>query len=207
MLINLVVLTALVYLTVVQTMAGWLAQLRKGEAVSLFPARSGRPVPAWAQIAFMLVGLLLAIPLIYFTWVPLPVALPPAVASMLDVLGLAVFLAGFGLIVWGRRALGANWGVSTSREVKLRPDHQLVQGGPFAHIRHPMYAGWWLALVGLLLIYWTWLILLMLVMSLASFYKRARLEETVLAERFGDDWRAYVARTGFMFPRWRGARG
>lgn len=201
MLVDIIVIATLSYMTVIQSLGGWLNLLRRGEAVSPVPRASGRTWPAWAQIGFMLLGVVIAIPFVYFLWVPLPMSVSPAAANALRIVGLAAYLVGFGLIVWGRRVLGSNWGISNSREVRLRPDHVLVESGPFAYIRHPMYLGWWLSLAGLVAIYWNWLPVVLLVMSLASFGMRARLEEKVLAERFGDAWEAYVARTGFVVPR------
>jgi protein-S-isoprenylcysteine O-methyltransferase Ste14 len=92
------------------------------------------------------------------------------------------------------------WGLSTSRNVKLLDDHQLVQSGPFAFVRHPMYFGWWVAMFGLLLLYPTWVVLLLLVSSLIAFFGRARREEVALAERFGEAWKEYKKRTRFLIP-------
>lgn len=110
------------------------------------------------------------------------------------------FVAGTALVVWARKTLGRMWGISTSREVKLLPNHQLVTNGPYALVRHPMYFGWWAALFGALLVYRTWVLVLLLIMSLVVFYRRARLEETILAARFGEEWQAYVKRTSFLVP-------
>jgi protein-S-isoprenylcysteine O-methyltransferase Ste14 len=63
-----------------------------------------------------------------------------------------------------------------------------------------MYFGWWTVLLGALLIYRTWILVLLLAMSLVVFYRRARLEEATLAGRFGAEWQAYVKRTKFLVP-------
>jgi len=103
-------------------------------------------------------------------------------------------------MLWARRTLGRMWGLSTSREVRLLEDHQLIQSGPYALVRHPMYFGWLAAMVGLLLLYPVWLVAAMLVFSALAFLGRARREEEALAERFGETWSAYRKRTRFLIP-------
>jgi len=56
-------------------------------------------------------------------------------------------------------------------------------------VRHPMYFGWWVALLGALLIYRTWILALFLAMSLVVFYRRARLEEATLGARLAPSGR------------------
>ncbi len=198
--IDAVVIAGLAYLSFAMALAGWFASLRRGEAVTLVPMRGGRGAVLAAQLAMVVVGLFLSAALIYWLWIPLPIALPPALDAVLAGLGLVLFVGGTAFVLWARQTLGRMWGISTSREVKLLPDHQLITAGPYGLIRHPMYFGWWLALVGVLLIYHTWTVALMLAISLLAFSQRARLEEKVLAERFGLEWQAYVARTRSLIP-------
>ncbi len=103
-------------------------------------------------------------------------------------------------MLWARWALGSMYGVSTSSTAPLQAQHRLIQRGPYAFVRHPIYLGYWLLLLGVTLIYRTWTPLLLFVMCLAAFYRRARREEEALAERFGDEWRAYTRRTKFLIP-------
>ena len=198
--VNAVVIVGVAYLAFAMALAGWIAGLRRGEAVTLLPARGDGAGTLAAQLSLVLVSLVVCAVLFYLLWIPLPFAVPPDTALVLAVIGLAIFVAGALFIVWARRTLGRMWGISTSRQVKLLPDHQLIDGGPYALVRHPMYFGWWVALLGALLIYRTWILVLLLAMSLVVFYRRARLEETTLAARFGAVWQAYVKRTKFLIP-------
>ena len=198
--VDIIVIAGVAYLAFAMALAGWIAGLRRGEAVTLLPARGDGTGALAAQLGLVLVSLVVCAVLFYWLWIPLPLAVPPAAAPILAAAGLAIFVAGALFIVWARRTLGRMWGISTSREVKLLPDHQLIAGGPYALVRHPMYFGWWTALLGALLIYRTWILVLLLIMSLIVFYRRARLEETTLAARFGAAWQAYVKRTKFLIP-------
>jgi len=198
--VNAVVIVGVAYLAFAMALAGWIAGLRRGEAVTLLPARGDGAGTLAAQLSLVLVSLVVCAVLFYLLWIPLPFVVPPGAAPALAAGGLVIFVAGALFIVWARRTLGRMWGISTSRQVKLLPDHQLIDGGPYALVRHPMYFGWWVALLGALLIYRTWILVLLLAMSLVVFYRRARLEETTLAARFGAVWQAYVKRTKFLIP-------
>ena len=194
-----IVIVSMIYISFALTVADWLVALRKGQAVSLLPERGGRKYPLWMQIALMVVGLLICIPLFYYGWVPL-FKIAGNARTILKVVGLIIYLAGFGFTLWARRTLGKYWGLSTSLDVKLFDEHQLIQSGPYAFVRHPMYFGAWIFMFGLLLLYPTWTILILLVSMLTAFSGRARREEVALAERFGDSWVEYKQRTWFIIP-------
>jgi protein-S-isoprenylcysteine O-methyltransferase Ste14 len=194
-----IILVVLVYISFVLTLADWLVALKKGQAVTLLPERKGGAWPLWTQVAMVLLGLALCVPLFYFLWIPL-IKIPIQVGRILDVIGLFVYLVGVAFVLWARRTLGKMWGLSTSRNVMLRDDHQIIQDGPYAFVRNPMYFGWWVAMFGLLLVYPTWVVLLFLTFSVVSFSGRARREDKALAERFGLAWDEYKKRTKFLIP-------
>lgn len=196
---NWIVITGVVILLGV-ILASWLVSYRTPKAA---PVRSGDwffVLPAWAQVTGGLSACVLFGYLGYLLWIPLPLVASSQVSWTLQLVGLALFLAGWLLVLWARWALGSMYGVSTSFAAPLQVQHRLIQRGPYAFVRHPMYLGYWLLLAGVTLIYCTWAPLLLFVMCLASFYRRAQREEKALAERFGDDWRAYAAHTKFLIP-------
>ncbi|MGZ9222969.1 MAG: methyltransferase family protein [Anaerolineales bacterium] len=194
-----IVITSMLYVTFVLTVPEWMAALRKGQAVTLLPERKGGNWPMWSQIAILFLGLLLCVPLFYYGWVPL-LTPPSSMAQILSVLGLTIYIVGMSFMLWARRTLGENWGLSTSLQAKLRDDHELVRSGPYAFVRHPMYFGAWAFMFGLLLLYPKWVMLVFTVSMLASLSMRARREEIALAERFGDVWVKYKKRTKFIIP-------
>jgi protein-S-isoprenylcysteine O-methyltransferase Ste14 len=195
-----VVVVTMIYLSFVLTLAEWLAALRRGEAVGLLPDRQGGKAPIWAQVGMVVLGLALCAVMFYYLWIPLPVGWSESTARFLALFGLSVYMAGCAFVLWARRTLGRMWGLSTSQQVKLLDDHQLIQDGPYAFVRHPMYFGWWVAMFGLTLLYPVWMIFLLFVFSVISFIGRARREEKALAERFGDQWAGYKVHTKFLIP-------
>jgi len=198
--VDIVVVAGIAYLIFAMALAGWIAGLRRGEAVTLLSEQGSRARNLALQIGVGVVSLGVCAVLVYVLWLPLPLKVSWPGHLFLQIGGLGLFVAGTVLVLWARQTLGRMWGLSTSREVKLLRDHQLVKSGPYRLIRHPMYSGWWLALIGLVLIYWTWILVLMLLSSLLVFARRAGLEERTLSERFGAEWEAYAASTKSLIP-------
>jgi protein-S-isoprenylcysteine O-methyltransferase Ste14 len=103
---------------------------------------------------------------------------------------------GFGLGVYARWHLGRNWGMPMSR--KEQPE--LVTSGPYAFIRHLIYTGLILAMLGSAIgvnIFWA----VLLVPVGAYFIYSARQEESAMLQLFPEQYAAYMARTGMLAPR------
>ncbi|MBI5351922.1 MAG: isoprenylcysteine carboxylmethyltransferase family protein [Chloroflexi bacterium] len=194
-----IVIITLIYISFVLTLADWFSALRKGQAVTLLPERGGRKWPLWTQVVIIVIGMALCVPLFYFGWIPL-YNVPSNTALTLGMIGLLLYLAGFIFVLWARRTLGKYWGLSTSLDVKLLNEHQIIQSGPYAFVRHPMYFGWWVAMLGLTLLYPVWALFILFASTLISFAGRARREEIALAERFGSGWVEYKKHTKFIIP-------
>ena len=58
--------------------------------------------------------------------------------------GLALTIAGIAFTIWARFYLGSNW----SGRPTIKEDHTLVRSGPYALVRHPIYTGILLGLLG-----------------------------------------------------------
>ena len=157
-------------------------------------------LPAWAQVILGFAAIAFFIWFGFLLWIPLPLRLPEPVISLARPLGRIIFLVGLCLTLWARRALGAMYGVSTGSSAPLQERHRLVQRGPYGFIRHPMYLGYWLVMFGILLTYLTWTPLVLLIMTVPSFSRRARREESSLEERFGAEWQVYAARVPRFLP-------
>src|SRR5581483_6969519 len=65
-------------------------------------------------------------------------------SPVLGGIGAAMFAAGLGLAIWARLHLGRNWGMPMTQ----RAEPELVTSGPYRFVRHPIYSGLLLGLVG-----------------------------------------------------------
>lgn len=158
---------------------------------------------AWLRSPlFYLVASLLFFWISWLGWIPLPLGVSPLIRGVMLFFGTLLYFPGMFLVLWGRLALGKNYFVSTGIGAQLFADQQLVTGGPYALVRHPMYVGLALAAWGALLIYFTWTTVLFSMFAPMLFF-RARREEQALAAEFGERWQAYCQRTPAFLPRWR----
>jgi protein-S-isoprenylcysteine O-methyltransferase Ste14 len=112
-------------------------------------------------------------------------------------LGLAPLMAGLALVAAGARAMGKNLTPATTP----RAEAELVTGGIYRHVQHPIYLGVILFLWGLGWLQSTWLTgLLVAGISLAYFDRKAAVEERNLAARF-PEYPAYRDRVPRLLPR------
>lgn len=127
----------------------------------------------------------------WMSWssMPLPVGLRWA--------GVGLLLWGCVLLVWTFRSLGTN----LTDTVVTRRTHTLVVHGPYRWIRHPLYTSAALLVGALSLIAANWFFFAGGAALLCVLVMRTRIEEENLVARFGDSYRAYMARTGRFVPR------
>ncbi|MDQ1421679.1 MAG: hypothetical protein QOJ52_3641 [Acidimicrobiaceae bacterium] len=110
-------------------------------------------------------------------------------------LGLVLFALGLAFAVWARVQIGRNWGAPMTQ----KDEPELVTGGPYHLVRHPIYAGILVAGVGTAVaLSWQWLI----AVALAGFYflYSATIEERYLAEQFPDTYLVYKRSTKMLLP-------
>ena len=111
------------------------------------------------------------------------------------VIGTILVGLGIGLAVLARAYLGRNWGTPMSR--KETPE--LVTGGPYAFIRHPIYTGIFFAMLGSTIAEsFVWVLPLLLFG--AYFIYSARREEELMCRQFPEGYRAYMEGTKMFVP-------
>jgi protein-S-isoprenylcysteine O-methyltransferase Ste14 len=112
--------------------------------------------------------------------------------------GVALGLASLGLWTWTHVALGTLW----SAPLQLRTNHRLLTSGPYSRIRHPMYTAAlaWATSLGLVIANWVPIVFAVCVAVILL--TRVPPEEQMMLERFGDEYREYMKRTGGFLPKW-----
>ncbi len=116
--------------------------------------------------------------------------------------GAAIMAMCLPLIYWIFSSLGTN----VTPTVAIRREHTLVVHGPYRWVRHPLYTVGFIAFIGFSLLSAIWFTGMMLVLGFGVLALRTPLEEKRLVERFGEEYRAYMRRTGRYLPRLRGFR-
>ncbi len=108
------------------------------------------------------------------------------VSALLTIIGVA-------FAIWARYKLGRNWGSHT------KEDPVLVTDGPYAYVRHPIYAGAMLALFGSALT-GSMAAVVLFVISIVFCLRRIYKEERVMLNLFPGQYPAYQAHTKKLIP-------
>jgi protein-S-isoprenylcysteine O-methyltransferase Ste14 len=156
--------------------------------------REGRVMFALRVAMGLLLGCWLALYAIYPTWmavllVPFPVWLRWA--------GFALGIVSLGLWSWTQVALGKEW----SPQLQLREEHHLVITGPYRRVRHPLYTAMFAYSASLGLVTANWFFVAFALLAIAATVARVPKEEQMMIEEFGEEYRAYMQRTGRFFPK------
>jgi len=115
----------------------------------------------------------------------------------LAVLGTLVFVGALVLFYRIHRELGRSWSVT----LELRDQHVLVTEGLYRHLRHPMYSAFWLWALAQFLLLPNWIAGPSGLVGFGIlFFARVDREEQMMLEKFGEDYRAYMARTKRIIP-------
>lgn len=138
----------------------------------------------------------------------------PAVYAVSSLLSAADYIlpewAGWtGLLVYA----GAIWllwrshadlGVNFSPVTEIREGQRLVTSGVYSRIRHPIYAAHFIWGLAQPLLLWNWIAGFSMLLTLIPLYlARVGPEEQMMIDRFGDEYRVYLKRTGRLVPKLR----
>ena len=168
---------------------GWLAVWNVMARRAKVVAQSESAVSRLTHVAPLLIAAYLLV-----AHVPLPFLnerfVPLAVWSA--TLGAALTFAGLAFAIWARFIIAGNW----SSYVELKQDHELIVAGPYQWVRHPIYTGLLLAFIGSALAVGEWRVAIVA----ASFWRKLRLEETVMRRQFGEAYARYAARVPALIP-------
>ena len=104
-------------------------------------------------------------------------------------------IGGLILFIQSHRSLGRNW----SYEVVIQEKHELIEKGPYAYIRHPLYSGVLLMFIGMALYCGRKACIIVLVYCFLGVYFKSKMEERLLAKTF-PSYAEYKRRTKALIP-------
>jgi protein-S-isoprenylcysteine O-methyltransferase Ste14 len=115
-------------------------------------------------------------------------------------MGFVLVAVGLGFAIAARIWLGGNW----SGVVTLKEDHALIRSGPYRWVRHPIYTGLLVALLGSVIALGEARGLIALLLFAVAFLRRVTIEERLLGEEFGSVYSRYRRDVPALVPiRWR----
>jgi protein-S-isoprenylcysteine O-methyltransferase Ste14 len=175
-----------------------------GYSIRLYYERQARDVQrvssrhlARDRIFYWMVFTAFGLALVY-AFSPLLDAAHVALTAAVRWLGLAFSLLGIGLLAATHRALGRNW----SGKLEIAAGHRLIVVGPYSRLRHPMYAALFCIAFAHSLLSANWIVAGANIIAVTAMYlARVRDEEQMMIDQFGDEYRAYMSRTGRLIPK------
>jgi protein-S-isoprenylcysteine O-methyltransferase Ste14 len=111
--------------------------------------------------------------------------------DLIRILGMIINIVG--LIIWwsAKITLGENWDAGYGKP-KIK---QFVTRGVYSKIRHPLYWGINLTLLGLILLYTKVWFLIISLLIIVFFFYRMRVEDKYLLEKLGEEYRNHKVKT------------
>jgi protein-S-isoprenylcysteine O-methyltransferase Ste14 len=122
--------------------------------------------------------------------------LPGSQWKLWAAIGAALTFLGLLFTVWARIYLGRNW----SGVAAVKADHELITGGPYRWVRHPIYSGLALAFVGMAIAGGEWRGILSIALALIAIVQRIFVEERFMREQFGVVYDAYARHVRALVP-------
>jgi protein-S-isoprenylcysteine O-methyltransferase Ste14 len=110
--------------------------------------------------------------------------------------GYGLLMAGMLFAGWARLFLGGNW----SSSVTLKEDHTLVQSGPYRIVRHPIYTGLLVALLGTAIALGELRCFLGVLLAAIAWKIKSMSEETLMVQQFGDQYTRYREQVKGLVP-------
>jgi protein-S-isoprenylcysteine O-methyltransferase Ste14 len=116
--------------------------------------------------------------------------------DLISLVGFVFLLAGLGLRAQATRTLGRYF----SPDVRILPEHKLIRYGIYRYIRHPVYLGTLLAYFSIPLLFHSLYGFFVMILKIPLTLYRIKLEEKVLLEKFGDEYRDYMKTSKRLIP-------
>ena len=110
--------------------------------------------------------------------------------------GAVLALAGVLICFWARAILGSNW----SGTVTIKQNHELILRGPYSFVRHPIYTGLLIALLGSSIVYGYARCFIGVFICGFALWLKSQTEERFMIQQFGEEYAQYRQRTRALVP-------
>jgi protein-S-isoprenylcysteine O-methyltransferase Ste14 len=152
----------------------------------------------WGSRLFHILGIAVAFLLLFDSRLPIPVLNRRFVPDTPAVwwTGFVLTVAGAAIAVWARLLLGANW----SATVTVKQNHELKRTGPYAIVRHPIYSGFLLAMLGTAIAFGEIRGLIAFVLALVAWRMKSLIEERFMLDQFGEQYARYKREVKALIP-------
>ena len=107
-----------------------------------------------------------------------------------------ITLIGLVILIWARRTLGGNW----SFDVVIKENHELIEYGPYAYVRHPIYSGFLLMTLGAAIFSGYLGAFIVFAILFSGFWLKSRHEERLLIEYFPEAYPKYKKKVRAFIP-------
>jgi protein-S-isoprenylcysteine O-methyltransferase Ste14 len=117
---------------------------------------------------------------------------------ILQIVGISLYIIGYTIYVVGRLEI-KEWFAELWSPSKLGDG--FTSSGIYSYMRHPLYTGGIIFSIGMILAFQTWLGLLLYIYPIIVMIRTSSKEETLLLERFGEEYEQYMSKTGRFLPK------
>ncbi len=118
------------------------------------------------------------------------------VSNLSGFIGALISLLGMGFAIWARKTLGSNW----SAKVTLKEGHELIQNGPYSIVRHPIYTGFEMGVLGPAIVFGQLKGFIALAIVFAAHVWKIGMEEDIMNTQFPTQYAAYSKRVKRLIP-------
>ncbi|HRW11137.1 MAG TPA: isoprenylcysteine carboxylmethyltransferase family protein [Caldilineaceae bacterium] len=117
-------------------------------------------------------------------------------SGTVQIIGIAIAALGLLFAVWARVHLGPNW----SGTITIKTDHDLIRTGPYALVRHPIYTGLLVGIVGTAIVSGELRGVLAVILIFIAYFRKIHIEETWLVGQFGTEYSEYQKEVRALIP-------
>jgi protein-S-isoprenylcysteine O-methyltransferase Ste14 len=115
---------------------------------------------------------------------------------LVPLVGGIVVMLGLFLGLWARITLGSNW----SGSVTFKEHHELIQKGPYARVRHPMYSAFLFMYLGTAMFLGTLGGFIGLPLFFLGCWIKLQQEESLMMKHFSEQYTEYRKRVKALIP-------